>query len=89
MNKLIKKIKEKSQGNVVFVGDGINDTPVLVTSDIGISMGGLGSDAAIEASDIVLMHDDLKCIPILKRIAKKIFSGNVLMTPTGMIPMNL
>ena len=60
------KIKEKSQGNVVFVGDGINDAPVLVTSDIGISMGGLGSDAAIEASDIVLMHDDLKCIPILK-----------------------
>lgn len=68
---LVEKIKEKSQGNVVFVGDGINDAPVLVTSDIGISMGGLGSDAAIEASDIVLMHDDLKCIPILKRIAKK------------------
>lgn len=68
---LLEKIKKNSQGNVVFVGDGINDAPVLVTSDIGVSMGGIGSDAAIEASDVVLMHDDLKSIPILKKIAKK------------------
>ena len=67
--------KEKSQkGKLAFVGDGINDAPVLMRSDIGVAMGGVGSDAAIEASDIVLMKDDLKGISLAKRIAKKTMS---------------
>ena len=68
-------MKEKKQSDVLcFVGDGINDAPVLMKSDIGISMGGVGSDAAIEASDIVLMYDDLRSIKIAKKLARKVMT---------------
>lgn len=62
--------KYKKQGKVMFVGDGINDAPVIKMSDVGVSMGGIGSDAAIEASDIVLMRDDLSKIKTAVNIAK-------------------
>ena len=62
---------KKPKDVLCFVGDGINDAPVLMRSDIGIAMGGVGSDAAIEASDIVLMRDDLTGIPVAKRVACK------------------
>jgi Cd2+/Zn2+-exporting ATPase len=69
----VEKILENKRKNdvVCFVGDGINDAPVLMRADVGISMGGIGSDSAIEASDAVLMHDSLKSIVDAKKICKK------------------
>ncbi len=56
---------------IIFVGDGINDTPVLAQADIGVAMGGLGSDAAIEAADVVIMNDEPSRLPIAIEIARR------------------
>lgn len=68
--KLVEKIKLEDE-KVLFAGDGINDAPALARADVGVAMGALGSDAAIEAADVVLMTDELSKIPDSIRIAKK------------------
>ena len=69
VEKLLGSQNEKER--LAFVGDGINDAPVLTRADIGIAMGSMGSDAAIEAADIVLMDDDIRKIASLVKIARK------------------
>ena len=72
VEKVEELMKNKSEnGNLAFIGDGINDAPVLAISDIGIAMGGLGSDAAIEAADVVLMDDQPSKIATAIRIARR------------------
>ncbi|WP_423363871.1 heavy metal translocating P-type ATPase [Mycoplasma sp. P36-A1] len=75
-NQKVSKIEEllhneQGNGKVAYVGDGINDAPVIARADLGIAMGGVGSDAAIEAADIVIMNDDLSKIVTAKKIALK------------------
>lgn len=67
----VEELLKQETGKLAFVGDGINDAPVLTRADIGIAMGGLGSDAAIEAADIVLMDDQPTKIAVAIRIARK------------------
>lgn len=72
VEKVEELMKNKSEnGNLAFIGDGINDAPVLAISDIGIAMGGLGSDAAIEAADVVLMTDEPSRVVDAIKISKK------------------
>ncbi|MFA7149176.1 MAG: HAD-IC family P-type ATPase, partial [Syntrophomonadaceae bacterium] len=69
MMEILQSRKSKNE-RLAFVGDGINDAPVLARSDLGIAMGGLGSDAAIEAADIVIMNDEPGKLPVAVRIAR-------------------
>jgi Cd2+/Zn2+-exporting ATPase len=78
VEKLLKEIQKGEK--LIFVGDGVNDAPVLARADIGISMGGLGSDSAIEASDVVIMTDELSKISeaiIISRKTRLIVSQNI------------
>ena len=69
--KAVRAGELKAQGKLLYAGDGINDTPVMAESDVSFAMGGLGSDAAIEASDFVLASDSLAALPKAVKGAKK------------------
>ena len=78
---ILRKIIKEKKGSIVYVGDGINDTPALKLADVGIAMGALGSDSAKEASDIVIMNDDLNKISDaidISKYTRKIITQNII-----------
>ncbi|MBQ7871034.1 MAG: cadmium-translocating P-type ATPase, partial [Oscillospiraceae bacterium] len=67
----LRALRQESRGAVIYCGDGMNDAPLLAAADVGIAMGGIGSEAAIETADVVMLKDDIGAIPDLLRIARR------------------